>query len=221
MAPAVDVGLPVGALAVMHGHFNDFQPEPCRAKQQVEVAEGVKIAEIFPVRHDAVVIFFEQHFVCAKGIGEFLAEQEAENFSKRPIGDAIGKLHRAFVHFGDQPRAVDELAPAGSDRFVKFRQLFGSDGHIPVVNHQNVAGGSRKSLAECVAFRGTPGSFVRRLEHQFDVALAGVFSNRPLDCFARAVGGAAFDENYFRMASHFRNTLHSRVNVAGFVAAAD
>lgn len=58
MFPAGDVGGAVGALAVADGQVDDLQVEFCRAEDQVEVAEGVEVAEVGTVRLDQFVILF-------------------------------------------------------------------------------------------------------------------------------------------------------------------
>src|SRR5262249_29171404 len=46
VAEARDVGLAVRALMVAHRQVRDVQVEPSRAEQQVEVPEGVEVAEV-------------------------------------------------------------------------------------------------------------------------------------------------------------------------------
>src|SRR5262249_50098002 len=55
MLPAMDVGGPVGAGSIADGQLQDAQVEFGRAKEQIEIAERIEVAEITPVPGDEVV----------------------------------------------------------------------------------------------------------------------------------------------------------------------
>ena len=58
MPPALDIGSAVYPLTVTDRQVDAFEILPGGAKQQVKIAEGVKIAEIPAVSGDAVILFF-------------------------------------------------------------------------------------------------------------------------------------------------------------------
>ena len=56
MAESVDFGFAVGATAVAHRHFHQFQIELACAQQQIEIAKGIKVAEEMPISRDFFVV---------------------------------------------------------------------------------------------------------------------------------------------------------------------
>ena len=60
---AADVRVAVGPRAVAHRHVDDLQVQPGRAEEQVEVAEGVEVAEVRAAGGDPLVVPPEQAFV--------------------------------------------------------------------------------------------------------------------------------------------------------------
>ena len=74
MRKAMDIGCAVGPLLVSNGHFENLEIELGCSKQQVEISEWVKLAEIRPIRCDAFVVSSEQHFRSAERVLDPFAE---------------------------------------------------------------------------------------------------------------------------------------------------
>ena len=55
MAPPLDVGRAVGALAVSDRQLDDLEPELRGAEQQVEIAERIEVAEVCAVGRERLV----------------------------------------------------------------------------------------------------------------------------------------------------------------------
>ena len=68
MPPTRDVGRAIGAVTVADGEVYDFSVQLCRAKDQVEITEGIEISKIGTVRGDLFVIFAPHYFCAAKRI---------------------------------------------------------------------------------------------------------------------------------------------------------
>src|ERR1051325_4627758 len=60
MFPALNVGFPVGALAIMDRHFDDPQSHARRAEDKLEIAERVEVAKEVPVCGELEIIFPRQ-----------------------------------------------------------------------------------------------------------------------------------------------------------------
>ena len=73
MAPALDVGGTIGALLVADRHVGDLEVQLGGAEQEVEVAEGIEVAEVGAIGGDLVVVYARQHLGPAKRVLESLA----------------------------------------------------------------------------------------------------------------------------------------------------
>ena len=100
--PARDVGGAVGTFVIADGQVNDLEVEPSRTEEQVEIAEGVKIAEDGAVGRDTVIVALPQHFGAAQRILHRLAEQPREKQTEELVAQQVGKAHGLFFHGVDQ-----------------------------------------------------------------------------------------------------------------------
>ena len=73
MAPSLDVCFAVGALAITNRHVADFKVQMIRPENQIEIAEGIEVAEVGPVRRDAHVIVLKKNLGPAKRVLQRLA----------------------------------------------------------------------------------------------------------------------------------------------------
>lgn len=152
MFPAGDVGGAVGAFAVADGEIDDLEVEFCRAKDEVEIAEGIEVAKVGAVGGDGFVIFSPENFRAAQGIFDRLTEHPGECHAEEFVADEVQRAHGFFFHGVDETHAVDEFASAGRDGFVKTRQIFWRDGQICVEDHENIAGGFLEAETNGVGF---------------------------------------------------------------------
>src|SRR5438552_2996365 len=76
--PALNVGFAISAGLVTNRQIEDAQVEFCRAKQQVEIAERIEIAEIRAMARDGLVVFSEEHLGAAERVLDRLAKQPRE-----------------------------------------------------------------------------------------------------------------------------------------------
>ena len=74
MREAMDIGGAVGPLLVADGHFENLEIELGCPEQQVEISEGIELAEILPVGSDAFVVSSEQHFCSTERVLDPFAE---------------------------------------------------------------------------------------------------------------------------------------------------
>ena len=89
MAKTADVGAPVSPLLVVDGEVNNLFIEFCRAKEEIKIAEGVKIAEEGASRNNIRVICAPEHLGAAERILEPLPEYPAEENPKTFIGNKV------------------------------------------------------------------------------------------------------------------------------------
>ena len=74
---------PYVPLVVAHGQVHDAQVQARGAEQQVEVAEGVEVAEVGAVRGDALVVLAVEGLGAAERVAHLLAEQPREEQGER------------------------------------------------------------------------------------------------------------------------------------------
>src|SRR3954469_24109656 len=68
VAPALDVGLAVGALAVADRHLDELQVELGRPEQEVEIPEGIEVPEVGAVGGELLVVLPAQDLGAAEGV---------------------------------------------------------------------------------------------------------------------------------------------------------
>src|ERR1700722_77758 len=158
MAPTLDVGFSVDAFTVPDRQIDDLHIEMRRAKNQVEIAEGIEVAEIGAVVRDHLILGAAQDFCSAKRVFNALPQQPGKREAKELIAQEVEEPHRATFHRINQADAVYKLAAAGSPGIVEMRQVLRRNGQIRVQDHQNVALSLGKSEAYGVSltFPGLP-----------------------------------------------------------------
>ena len=75
MFEAAYLGASIFAVAVADDDFGDFQIQFCSAKNQVEIAKGIKIAEIRPVFYQFIPIDPGYRLCSTQGVFDPLSQQ--------------------------------------------------------------------------------------------------------------------------------------------------
>src|SRR6266700_4007595 len=135
---AGDVGRPVGALAIADGNLHDAEVELGRAEDEIEVAEGIEVAEMRPARREPRVVLAPDHFGAAQRVLDRLADETREEEPEEAIAQEIEEAHGPRVHAVDEARAHGELARARDHRLVELRQVLGGDREVGVEDHQQI-----------------------------------------------------------------------------------
>jgi len=74
VAPALDVGLAVGASAVMNRQIYNPQIELGGTENEIEIPKWIKLAKIAPVSGNFLVILPEQYLGAAESVFDFLTD---------------------------------------------------------------------------------------------------------------------------------------------------
>src|ERR1700686_1302276 len=151
VAEARDLGLPIGAGPVADRQLDDAQVLLGGAEDQVEVAERIDLAEEASGPRDALVVLAEEDLRPAERVLEALLEDGGQREAEHLVADHVEEPHRLPFHRVDEPRAVDELAPALGDGRVELGQVLGRHGQIRVEEEEDAAGGRGEALAARVA----------------------------------------------------------------------
>src|SRR5207237_8177964 len=86
---AGDVGRPVGALAIADGNLHDAEVELGRAEDEIEVAEGIEVAEMRPARREPRVVLAPDHLGAAQRVLDRLADETREEEPEEAIAQEI------------------------------------------------------------------------------------------------------------------------------------
>src|SRR6185437_4822269 len=89
VTPALDVGVPVGALAVADGKVDNLQVIFGGAEDQIEIAERVDLPEITAVGGDDFVIVAAQYFRAAKRVLDALTQQPGKRHTEEFVAQMI------------------------------------------------------------------------------------------------------------------------------------
>ena len=84
-----DVGCAVAALLVAHGYFHTLETQRARAEEQIEIAEGIEVAEVAAAGLEVLVIDFPDHLGATERDFEALAQQPWEHGRKEPVGRSV------------------------------------------------------------------------------------------------------------------------------------
>ncbi|MFM1943589.1 MAG: hypothetical protein RI897_2571, partial [Verrucomicrobiota bacterium] len=152
MAPALDIGIAVGACAVADGEVEYAQVEFRGAEEEVEIAEGIEVTEVGAVFGDLFVVLFEEDFGAAEGILEGLAEEVAEGGAEELVTEHIEEAHGFIFHGVDEADTIDELGEAGADEFVVFGEVFGGHGEVGIEDEEDIAGSGGEGFTDGAAF---------------------------------------------------------------------
>src|SRR5260370_12734400 len=96
-------------------NLDDRKAEAGYTEEQVEIAEWIELAEMFPPGFDLFVVGLEQDLGPAQRVSNGLLEQPREQLAEEPVANVIDELHRAFFHGIDEAGPVDEAALAGGE----------------------------------------------------------------------------------------------------------
>ena len=96
---ARDLRLAVAPARVAHRDLDDLQVELGGTEDEVEVAEGIEIAEVGAVRDDPPVMALQERLGAAKRIGQALVQEPSEEPRKDAVGDKVQKAHRVLFLF--------------------------------------------------------------------------------------------------------------------------
>ena len=214
MFPALDVGRAVGAFTIADGDIRDLEVEFRGTEEEVEVPEGIEVAEVGAVGGDGFVVRAAQDFGSAEGVFHGLTEEPGEDEAKGFVGAEIEKLHRLFVHRVDEAHAVGEFGAAARDHVVEFGEILGWHREIGVEDHQDIARRDRETGAHGVALA------LAGLLEDFDLTLR-ICGGDFLDLRPRIVARVAFDKDEFGAGPHVGGAGDGGGNVAGFIAGGD
>ncbi len=214
MSPALDIGIAVGACAVADGEVEDTEVEFSGTEQEVEVTEGIEVAEVGAVLGDFLVVLSEEHLGAAESILEGLAEEVAEGGAEELIAEHVEEAHGFVFHGVDEADPVDELGEAGADEFVIFGEVFRGHGEVGIEDEEDIAGGGGEGFADGAAFSAG------QLLEDADV-FVGVVAGGFLDGIESIIGGVAFDEDDFGAEAHVGGALDGGEDITGFIAGGD
>src|SRR5262249_12870441 len=125
--------------------------EPRRAEQEIEVPEGIEVAEEVAIVRDPRVIAPVEHLRAAERILDGLLEKPREGEAEELVSQQVKEAHGLTLYGIDEPHAVDELALAGHERAIELGQILRRDRQIGVEDHQDVVPGRCEAFAHGVA----------------------------------------------------------------------
>lgn len=85
MGESVDIRRAVRSILVSNRHLQNFKIQLRGAEQEIEVAEGIEVAEIVSVCHETKIVVPKQHFGSAQRIFDPLIEQPRERHAEKLI----------------------------------------------------------------------------------------------------------------------------------------
>src|SRR5688500_18032741 len=135
MFPARDVGGTICSLAITNRQIDNFAVEFGSTKDQVIIAEWVKISEIGTVRRDLFIVAFPQHFCATQCILDGLSEQPRERHAEELVPEEIERTHGFFLHRINQAYAVDKFPFPGNHCLIETRKVFRWHSEISIENH--------------------------------------------------------------------------------------
>src|SRR5260370_15650321 len=118
----------------MDRNFQNAQLKACRSKKQIKIAPALYSSQ----RHSKVIAF-EENFGAAERVADALTNNFAGQKAEAFVANKIRHLHRLPLHRVYQPRAIDEICGAVLQRHQELEQLFRSDCHVRIQNHQDIA----------------------------------------------------------------------------------
>jgi len=112
VVPSADIRGAVCAFLVADRDFGDAEAYLPGAKEQVEVAEGVKLTEVASTGGEPEVVAPEQDLGAAEGILHRLPQHPGEDHAERLVGTEVQEAHRLPLQRVDEPHPVGELGLA-------------------------------------------------------------------------------------------------------------
>ncbi len=108
MLPALDVGLSVGARSIADGKIDDLAIQAGRSEEQIEIAEGVEVAEVGAVGGDRFVVLLPKHLRPTERVLDGLAQEPAKRQAEELVAEEVEGAHGFFVHRVDQADTIDK-----------------------------------------------------------------------------------------------------------------
>ena len=98
MAPALNVGVAIGAFAVADGQVDDLEIVFRRAEDEIEIAEGIEIAEVGAIARRSLRSAPAEHFGPAERVLDTLTQQPGKRQAEEFVAEEIEEAHRAVLH---------------------------------------------------------------------------------------------------------------------------
>src|SRR5438034_7152848 len=93
MAQALNAGGAVRTFEIADRQLGDLEVQPNRSEEEIEVAEGVEVPEILPIRRDARVVVTQEHLRPAQRVAEALIEEKAEGPAEDLVPEQVQNPH--------------------------------------------------------------------------------------------------------------------------------
>src|SRR6185437_5162950 len=140
-----------GAVEITHRNFDHLEVELGGTEHQIEIAEGVELAEIAAVLRQLLVILAPQRLGAAERVGEALVQQEGEDGGDEAVADQIEEAHCTRFHRIDEAGSAAELYLARRQRLTELRQALRRNGEVGVEDDENIPARLGEALAHGVA----------------------------------------------------------------------
>src|SRR5215218_3552836 len=92
--PPADVRLAVDARLVADGHVDDLEPQARTSEEEIEVAEGVEVAEVGARGSDLVVVAPQHDLRAAQRVLHLLPRNGLEESRERAVAEHVEETHR-------------------------------------------------------------------------------------------------------------------------------
>src|SRR5262249_10062643 len=152
VSKAANFGFSVRPSAVADRQLDDLEILLGRAKQQIEVPEGVEVAEETAALGNLLVIPSKENLRATERVFEWLPQNRRQRDTKQLVGNRVQEAHRLVFHRIHQAGAVDELSSTLGDGGVEPWQLLRRNGEIGVENEQDVTARGGASFPNGVSF---------------------------------------------------------------------
>src|SRR5262249_7928631 len=123
VTPALYVGFAVATGAVADRNLDDLAVQPRRPEEQIEVAEGVEVAEVAAPARDAGVVGRPQDLGAAQRVAYRLSEQPRERPTEELVAKQVEEAHGVLLHGVDEPHPVGEFAQPAREHLVEPWQV--------------------------------------------------------------------------------------------------
>ena len=127
---ALDLYLAIGAGAVADGKVHDLHVLLGGAEEEIEVAEGIELAEVAAAGGEPFVVNAPEDLGAAEGVLVGLAEDEAERQAEEFVGIEIQQPHGLALHGARQETAdlietlvLFDAAQALAQRLARRQQV--------------------------------------------------------------------------------------------------
>ena len=129
------------AVSVSNWDIDDSQRHHRRREDQLEIAEWIEIAEVFPPTNEAVIVVASKELRTAQDIAERCLDENAQHIGKNDVAQLIQKAHRFGLHRVDEPAAVDEIGLSLLVGLVVAGQKLWRHGQVRVQDGEQITSG--------------------------------------------------------------------------------